>query len=228
MITKQKFLINKELALSEYDEFINNDETYYIGKECTINRGIFTKDKDKINIHFNKIFDLIYTILTAIHNIKLSWADFKLSENILNTYDRKSQRDGFANRESVIKYIDEYNFMVSRSLSLRVLNDKLKLDKLYPNTTGYKNENNSITKHKLARYKKPKRRKLPRQVWWDLGEDLEFIEPELVKEFKEYYVNYYIYYSNVKYKNRANSVEKYKLMFQRMSEMQSKYKGLPT
>jgi hypothetical protein len=218
-ITKEMLLINKDIALSEYDEFISLGKGRILGKELSIWR---CNVDDKIDINFDKIGHLFIEILSAIKYLNLTFDDFKLSKSTLDKYDRSSRLNGFGTKEELIKYIDDYNFTV-QNLSFAKLNEKLLIKKLYPKSTGYKSKRKSKPKHKLARYQKTKQRKLPRQVWWDLGEDLEFIEPELVKQFKEYFVNYYIYYMKDKYKRRANSVDKYKLMFQRMSEMQSKY-----
>ncbi len=98
------------------------------------------------------------------------------------------------------------------------------IKQFYP--SGYKSKRKSKPKHKLARFQKPKKRKLPHQVWWDLGEDLEFVNEQDVKRFKACFVWYYMYAKKPKYINRSKTVEKYKLMFEKMNKMISEERYL--
>jgi hypothetical protein len=224
-INKDRFIINKDVAINEYREYIKDSSLHKDRVECRFYK-INYNSNDGLNISFKKVTSLHIAIL--VDNYKCNWEDFNIPEKSKFFLEPHLK---IQNENDLINLIDEFNFIVKNS-SFKKLENVMLIANKFPRhkerpfkTYSYKAKfiNNNYNK---AKYQKTKTKTLPRKVLWDLGEDLEFVNEQDVKRFKACFVWYYMYAKKPKYINRSKTVEKYKLMFEKMNKMISEERYL--
>lgn len=217
-INRDEFFINKDVAINEYREYIKDSSLHKDRVECRFYK-INYNSNDGLNVSFKKVTSLHLTIL--INEDYCKWEDYNISKQSKFFSDN---RISIQNENDLINLIDEFNFIV-KNCSFKKLEESFLIRNKFPRhkerpfkTYSYKAKfiNNNYNK---AKYQKTKTKTLPRKVLWDLGEDLEFVNEQDVKRFKACFVWYYIYAKKPKYIKRSKTVEKYKLMFERMNKM---------
>ncbi len=217
-INRDKFFINKDIALNEYREYIENNSSDKKRVECSFYKFNFNSNDSSINVSFRKVTSLHLTILFNVEYCK--YKDYNISEQskfFLNSHLI------IKNENDLINLINEFNLIV-KNCSFKKLEESFLIRNKFPRHKkeqykGHYYKKKFVNKKVKAKYQKTKIKRLPRQVDWDLGEDLEFIEEHDVKRFKDCFVWYYMYAKKPKYIKRSKTVEKYKLMFERMRKM---------
>lgn len=217
-INKDRFIINKDVAINEYREYIKDSSLNDKRVECRFYTSNFNPKDGTTDVSFKKTTLLHITIL--VNNYKCNWKDFNISKK---SKFFSGNRLTIQNENDLINLIDEFNFIVKNS-SFKKLEHLMLIANKFPRhknrpSKNYPYEARFINNKNKAKYQKTKTKTLPRSVWWDLGEDLEFVNEQDVKRFKACFVWYYIYAKKPKYIKRSKTVEKYKLMFERMNKM---------